>query len=229
MEEWKQSPKSKAEGKRNERRLYLCWNVCLKHCLSSCVCMCTYLIQHFCQKCVAVLLPFPFWSRVVQEGWLVGWLHRKGNSLYQRADGGQHVLTLQKQTRMQSYTHMEFCANTVNFIKCVTQIANRKCQLRRIWSFHRVLVEWGDRGHFWNIFIIAKTFLFLAGRLFCSLNFLLTFPPPLIVVIPYLELQELIYLHICIHLWKNRPRPKTICINVFVFQFHWNITRVWFT
>lgn len=60
--------------------------------------MCTYLIQGFRQECVAVLLPFPLWSRAVQEGWLVGWLHRKGNSLYQTADGGQHVLTLQKHT-----------------------------------------------------------------------------------------------------------------------------------
>lgn len=71
--------------------------------------MCTSLIGGFCQACVAVLLPFPLWSRAVQEGWLVGWLHRKGNGLYQTADGGQHVLAVQK--------HTQACNPSVAFIK----------------------------------------------------------------------------------------------------------------
>lgn len=110
----------------------------LSNCLTTCVCMCTYLIQGFCQECVAVSLPFPLWSRAVQEGWLVGWLHRKGNGLYLTADGGQHVLTLQKHTHtyrhacMQSYTHKEQCTTAVAFIKSVTQIAHRNCQQWKI-------------------------------------------------------------------------------------------------
>lgn len=118
------------EAKIKQRRLWvcLCYIAWLGHRLSECVCLCAFLIQGFCRECVAFWFPFPLWSRAAQEGWLVGWLRRKGNSLYQTADGGQHVLTLQKHTHkhtcMQS---LHTCwANTVAFIKSVTQNAVHK-------------------------------------------------------------------------------------------------------
>lgn len=62
------------------------------------VCIVSRVLFFFGQEFVAVLFPFPLQSGAGQEGWLVGWLHRKGNGLRRSADGGQHVPTLQKCT-----------------------------------------------------------------------------------------------------------------------------------
>lgn len=97
---------------------FLWYNAWLNHhCASSCKCMCTYLIQRVCKECVSLLLPFPLWSRAVQEGRLVGWRHRKGNSLYQTADGGQHVLTLQKHTHKHRHAHTCSPTYTTNYVR----------------------------------------------------------------------------------------------------------------
>lgn len=117
MAEWKTKPRvNEGRKEKEEWTVFVC---CVS--VQLCVSMCAYLIQGFCQECVASL-PFPLWGRVVQEGRL----HRKGNGLYQAADGGQHVLTLQKGTH--DVLHTRWCT-TVAFIRNVTQIAHNKCQL----------------------------------------------------------------------------------------------------
>lgn len=70
------------------------------------------------QEFVEVLFPFPLQSRAAQEGWLVGWLHRKGNGLCRTADGGQHVLTLQKRTQMSLHAYIL----RIYVFKIVTQL-----------------------------------------------------------------------------------------------------------
>lgn len=57
----------------------------------------------FCQGCVQALLLFPMWMWVLQEGWLVRWLHGKGSRLYQTAAGLPHVLTVHKR-QIQSFS-----------------------------------------------------------------------------------------------------------------------------
>lgn len=97
----------------NSINVYVCVliSVAVSLPLSLSVCACVHILSRaffcfFCQECVwQSCSHFP--SGAVQEGWLVGRLHRKGNSLYQTADGGQHVLTLQKHTHTytQARTH----------------------------------------------------------------------------------------------------------------------------
>lgn len=94
--------RTKAEAAIKQRRWCLCKNARLSHCPSECLHVpVSYPGSFFFrQECVAVLFPFPPQSRAAQEGWLVGWRHRKGNGLCRTADGGQHVLTPQKRTQM---------------------------------------------------------------------------------------------------------------------------------
>lgn len=60
------------------------------------VCVCVdkcedFLSQGFSVERVPVLATFPLFSHT---GRLADWRHRKGNTLHQPADGGQHVLAL---------------------------------------------------------------------------------------------------------------------------------------
>ncbi len=115
MEEWKTKPEV-SDGRKEKGEETMFVFKCAAKSLSFQTHCAQYLIQGFCQECVAVLLPFPLWSRAVQEGWLVGWLHRKGNGLYQTADGGQHVLTLQKKTH--AYACTQTCTNAILHTVC---------------------------------------------------------------------------------------------------------------
>ena len=111
--------------------------VCPTVCVCVCVCACVRILSRgfFCQECVAVLLPLPLWSRAVQEGRLAGWLtaqERKrslSNGRWRTACAytaeNTHTHT-DMHACTQAHTHALLCANTVAFIRSMTQMARRK-------------------------------------------------------------------------------------------------------
>lgn len=72
--------------------------------------MYTYLIQGFVS--LAPISPLDVHATGRLAGRSAGWLHRKGNSLCQTADGRLHVLTMHKRTQQ----------NKKLFMKSLTQI-----------------------------------------------------------------------------------------------------------
>lgn len=120
-------------------------------------------------------------ERYRKAGWLAGCTGKETVSIKQQMEDSMCLHCRNTHTHMQTHMHAilrTLCANTVAFIKSVTQIAHRKCQLWRIWSFHRALVEWGRwdntlafQNELLKCFHNSKDIFFLCEKLFCPLHF----------------------------------------------------------